>query len=90
VSAADPLRAAREAAAFAICKTSVCTQESCRQFADCGEQAFSLQDAKAAIAAFLRTPGLSRAIHDLMQRPENAGRCWPEVLAEAVEREGER
>ena len=98
MSAADPIRAAREAGARALC----CGPRGCHferkpereiavwpgEHTTCVVGPSQRERAAITVAAFLRHPGLSAALHDLMQRPENAGRPWAEVLAEAVESAG--
>ncbi|GGG51382.1 hypothetical protein GCM10010964_43270 [Caldovatus sediminis] len=94
----DPIRAAREAAAKACIERRADYYGGCVgdplghddggacDDTHCPCMDGARIDASAAISAFLRTPGLSDALHALMQRPENVGRPWTEVLAEAVER----
>lgn len=94
----DPIRAALDAAARALC----CGPRGCHferkpereialwpgEHTTCVVGPSQRERAAITVAAFLRHPGLSAAINALMSRPENAGRCWPDVLAEAVESAG--
>lgn len=83
----DPIRAAREAAARELgdirCDRSAAECAECRR----GHPRSCAAFATHAVVAFLRALDPS-ALHALMQRPENAGKTWAEVLAEAVERAG--